>query len=60
MTAAVDWLNKNQSFSIGLELATYDSGLDEQECAAVAQVVIYADQVNPHNDISSDNETIII
>ena len=38
LTAAADWVNKNQSISVGFRLKTFDGGIDEQSCAIIAQV----------------------
>eukprot|EP00112_Aurelia_sp_Birch-Aquarium-sp1_P017721 Seg4137.2 transcript_id=Seg4137.2/GoldUCD/mRNA.D3Y31 product="Glutamate receptor 3.1" protein_id=Seg4137.2/GoldUCD/D3Y31 len=37
LVAAVDWMNKNQSITVGFKLKTFDGGNDEQSCAKIAQ-----------------------
>ena len=41
LEAAADWINKNQSISVGFKLKTFDGGIDEQSCAIIAQVFFW-------------------
>ncbi|XP_065068364.1 uncharacterized protein LOC135693734 [Rhopilema esculentum] len=37
LQTAVDWINKNQTISVGFKLESFDGGEDDKSCSAVAQ-----------------------